>query len=299
MTEVSLKSLATLLEFDHSVVMKKFPSLVGVLLLALMVPAQAKNTIVRKVNVLAGGSGTELEISTDDPVTPSIQAVTGPDRLVIDFPNSTPATGLRNLALARGEVTGVRVALFSSAPPVTRVVVDLKMPQSYQVFPSHKSVIVKLGPPETEFEVVDVPPPAPVVPQGPRVRVSFQNGLLKVWAEKATLAEVLNEIHHQTGADIAIPSGAEQDQVIANYGPGPAEQVIAALLNGSRFNFVTVGAPDNPAKISSVILIPRTGGVTPNNVPTPYWQQQPPAQPQPRPVQPPAQPVEADAPAPQ
>ena len=140
------------------------------------------------------------------------------------------------------------------------------------MFPSHKSVIVKLGPPETEFEVVNVPPPQPVVPQGPRVRVSFRDGLLKVWAEKATLAEVLNEIHHQTGADIAIPSGAEQDQVIANYGPGPAEQVIAALLNGSRFNFVTVGAPDNPAKISSVILIPRTGGVTPSIVPAPYQQ---------------------------
>ncbi len=140
--------------------MKKVPSLVGVLLLALVFSAQAKNTIIRRVNVLAGANGTELEISTDDPVTPSIQVVTGPDRLVIDFPNSTPASSLRNLALARGEVTGVRVALFSSAPPVTRVVVDLKMPQSYQMFPSHKSVIVKLGPPETEFEVVNVPPPA-------------------------------------------------------------------------------------------------------------------------------------------
>jgi len=276
--------------------MKKLPSLVGIFLLALVFSAQAKNTIVRKVNVLAGANGTELEISTDDPVTPSIQVVTGPDRLVIDFPNSTPAGSLRNLSLARGEVTGVRVGLFSSAPPVTRVVVDLKTPQSYQMFPSHKSVIVKLGPAETEFEVVNVPPPQPVVPQGPRVRVSFRDGLLKVWAEKATLAEVLNEIHHQTGADIAIPSGAEQDQVIANYGPGPAEQVIAALLNGSRFNFVTVGASDNPAKISSVILIPRTGGVTPNNSPAPYQQQQPQARP---PQPPPPQPVEADAPDPQ
>jgi len=260
------------------------------LLLCCAFPVQAKNTTIRKVSLLAGANGTELEISTDDPVTPSIQVVTGPDRLVIDFPNSTPAVSLRNLALARGEVTGVRVALFSSAPPVTRIVVDLKMPQSYQMFPSHKSVIVKLGPPETEFEVVNVPPPAPVVPQGPRVRVSFRDGLLKVWAEKATLAEVLNEIHHQTGADIAIPSGAEQDQVIANYGPGPAEQVIAALLNGSRFNFVTVGAPDNPAKISSVILIPRTGGVS--SAPAPY-------QPPPRPPQPPPQPVQGDAPDPQ
>lgn len=259
-------------------------------LAVLLCSAYGKSVVIRKVSVLAGASGTELEIATDDAVTPSVQMVTAPDRLVIDFPNSTPASTLRNVPLARGEVTGVRVGLFSAAPPVTRVVVDLKTPQSYQVFPSHKSVIVKLGPPETAFEVVDEPAPAPVVAKGPRVRVSFRNGQLQILAEKATLAEVLNEIHRQTGADIAIPSGAEQDQVVANYGPGPAEQVIAALLNGSRFNFVTVGAPDNPAKISSVILIPRTGGVPAIN--PPYAQQQ-----AARPT--PPQPVEGDAPDPQ
>jgi len=278
--------------------MKKWFTLACVPLLAFVSLAQAANT-VRKVTLLGGASGTELEISTDEAVTPNVQAVTAPDRLVIDFPNCTPASTLRNLPLARGEVTGVRVGLFSAQPPVTRVVVDLKMPQSYQLFPSRKSVIVKLGPPETEFEVVNEPPPAPAVPQGPRVRVTFRNGQLQVWAEKATLAEVLNEIHRQTGADIAIPSGAEQDQVVANYGPGPAEQVIAALLNGSRFNFVTVGAPDNPSKISSVILIPRTGGVPNNSVPKPYWEQQPQPQTQQRPPQPPPQPVEGDAPNPQ
>jgi hypothetical protein len=276
---------------ENSAVIKTFPRPVLVLTVLLCCAlAQAKNTVIRKVSVLAGANGTELEITVDDAVTPNIQVVTGPDRLVIDFPNSTPASTLHNVPLVRGEVTGVRVGLFSAAPPVTRVVVDLKMPQSYQLFPSQKSVIVKLGPPETAFEVVNEAPPAPVVPQGPRVQVSFRDGQLKVYAEKATLAEVLNEIHHQTGADIAITSGAEQDQVIANYGPGPAEQVIAALLNGSRFNFVTVGAPDNPAKISSVILIPRTGGVGAT------------AQPQPRPTPPPQrppQPVEADAPSPQ
>jgi hypothetical protein len=168
------------------------------------------------------------------------------------------------------------------------------MPQSYQVFPSHKSVIIKLGPPETAFEVVTEPAPQPVS-QGPRVRVTFRSGKLTVWTEKATLAEVLNEIHRQTGADIAIPSGAEQEQVVANYGPGPAEQVIAALLNGSRFNFVTVGAPDNPAKISSIILMPRTGGLAPNNTPAPYQPQQQAA----TPPLPPPQPVEADTESPQ
>ena len=278
---------------------KKSPSIAWSLLIILTLAGSAsavnsKSSVIRKVSVLAGANGTELEITTDDRITPTVQVVTGPDRLVIDFPNATPASTLRNLPIRSGEVTGVRVGLFQAAPPVTRIVVDLKMPQSYQLFPTHKSVIVKLGSPETEFEVVTETPAQPV-PVQPRVRVTFRNGQLKVWAEKATLAEVLNEIHRQTGADIAIPSGAEQDQVVANYGPGPAEQVIAALLNGSRFNFVTVGDPANPAKLSSIILMPRTGGVTPNTVPAPYRQQQP----APKPTTPPPQPVEADTEAPQ
>ncbi len=280
--------------------MRKFPrSAWSFLILATLVSSayavSPGATTIRRVSVLASTNGTELEIATADPVTPNVQMITGPDRLVIDFPNATPASTLHNLPVGRGEVTGVRVGLFSAAPPVTRIVVDLKMPQTYQIFPSHNSVIVKLGPPETAFEVVTEPPLQPAA-QGPRVLVSFRNGQLKVWAEKATLAEVLNEIHRQTGADIGIPSGAEQDQVVANYGPGPAEQVIAALLNGSRFNFVTVGAPDNPSKLSSVILMPRTGGMPPPAAaPTPYRQQPQPA----TSPAPPPQPVEADTPPPQ
>ena len=70
-----------------------------------------------------------------------------------------------------------------------------------------------------ECLVIEYAPTDPAQP-APRVQVSFRNGQLKVWTEKATLAEVLNEIHRQTGADIAIPSGAEQDQVVANYEHG-------------------------------------------------------------------------------
>ena len=277
------------------------PVRAALLVFLLSALAVARVSSVRKVSLLQGTQDTELEIATDDLITPNVQVITGPDRLVIDFPNATPASTLRNLSVGSREVNGVRVALFSAAPPVTRVVVDLKMPQSYQVFPSHKSVIVKLRPPETEFEVVDETPPSPPAPPAPRLRISYLNDRLTIWAEKATLAEVLNEIHRQTGADIAIPSGAEQEQVVANYGPGPAEQVIAALLNGSRFNFVTVGDPAHPAKLASVILMPRTGGVPQSPAPVP--QRQPPAQPAPQPQTapppPPPQPVEADTPDPQ
>jgi len=82
---------------------------------------------IRRVAVLSGSQGFEVELTASEPVTPRTQVVAGPDRLVIDFPNATPGADLHNVAVNRGQVSGIRVGLFSTNPPVTRVVLDLKL----------------------------------------------------------------------------------------------------------------------------------------------------------------------------
>jgi len=47
---------------------------------------------------------------------------------------------------------------------------------------------------------------------------------------------------------------AAQEQVIVNTGLLPVREALASLLNGSRFNFIIVGADNDPAKVKSVIL---------------------------------------------
>jgi hypothetical protein len=91
----------------------------------------------------------------------------------------------------------------------------------------------------------------------PRLEVSFQNGLLSVSSHKANLSEILFAIHQRTGAEIAIPAGAEQEQVAADFGPGPASEVLAHLLNGSKFNFMILSSATNPQALDRVILSPR------------------------------------------
>ena len=227
---------------------------------------------VQQVRALGAGSNVEVEISASQPITPRVQVVASPDRLVLDFPNSTPGVALRNLTVNRGAVKAVRVGLFSANPQVTRVVVDLNAPQAYQLFPSGKTIIVKLGhaamPASASVAApVSVSTPVPMqasvvierhpVKQPPRVDVRFTSGKLSIWADRATLAEVLFEVHRKTGADIPIPAGAEQEEVVVQSGPGPARQVLAELLNGSRFDFVMVGSERDAAQLRSVILTPR------------------------------------------
>ena len=82
--------------------------------------------------------------------------------------------------------------------------------------------------------------------------------MLTIHADKATLAQVLFEVQQQTQAEIAIPAGAEQEQVIADIGPAPARDVLGELLNGSPYNFIFVG---NELALERVILTRRD----PNN----------------------------------
>src|SRR5581483_2119063 len=67
------------------------------------------------------------------------------------------------------------------------------------------------------------------------------------------------EIQKKTGADIPIPAGAGGDQVFTNIGPVPPGAALAALLNGSNFNFIMVGSDETPSQLRSVLIFPKGG----------------------------------------
>jgi len=287
---------------------------------------------IEHVVVRGTDAAMEVEIQTSGaPVAPDTQAITGPDRIVVDFPGALPAAELRALTVNRGVLKAIRKGLFFDNPPITRIVLDLAEPQSYRISTTQNAVVVKLGPasqdqskpdqakldqtkpgpakparvtpveskasekpvaPAARFQnavlmegsivsrtpvaVTSVAQPkvaavvanavpnvmapslptvseAPPPPQ-PLVIVGFQNGMLRIRADKATLAQVLFEVQRQTQAEIAIPAGAEQEQVAVDLGPAPARDVLGALLNGSKYNFVFVG---NELSLERVILTRR------------------------------------------
>jgi hypothetical protein len=290
-------------------------------------PARVQHVIVRGT-----GADIEVEIQTSGtPVAPDTQAITGPDRIVVDFPGAMPAAELRALQVNRGPLKSVRAGLFLNNPPTTRVVLDLVEPHDYHVSTAQNAIIVKLGAVGTARKSDDPPPaariqnaaletaalnqsshnqaalnktslnPAPSnqaslnqaslnqnpenriasisqTPAAPRVAsalsnpvslpavtepppppkplltVSFLNGLLSIRSDKATLAQVLYEVQRQTHAEIAIPAGAEQEQVAADLGPAPARDVLGKLLNGSPYNFIFVG---NELTLERVVLTRR------------------------------------------
>ena len=99
----------------------------------------------------------------------------------------------------------------------------------------------------------------PIAPQ-----VSYQNGQLTIVAANSTLGDILRAVKKQTGADIEIP--AATDRVVTHLGPGPARDVMAELLNGSRFNYVLLGSPEDASLLTRVVLVAKSPDTpNPNN----------------------------------
>ncbi len=263
--------------FPRIVANRLFMAALCMPLAVLALQAQAS---VRGIKILGSKDTVEIEVESSDRVVPSTQVLTGPDRLVIDFPNAVPGSQLRNQSVDRGEVKDVRFGLFQGKPPVTRIVLDLRTAQSYQVFPYGRTTIIKIvgnapyaaaavgkadapAQPRPGLVSANYTPgvaPVQVAPAPQPLIVTFHKGLLAIKSDKATLSEILLAVQQRTGAEVSIAAGAGQEKVVADIGPAPAPEVLAQLLHGSSFNFLILSAANDPKQLDRVILTPRSEG---------------------------------------
>ncbi|HVI07340.1 MAG TPA: hypothetical protein VND65_03500 [Candidatus Binatia bacterium] len=115
-----------------------------------------------------------------------------------------------------------------------------------------------------------LPPPLPSGPRGPvpqvpldampavAPQVTYEGGLLTIVAPNSTLSDILRGVRKHTSADIDIPASANE-RVVTRIGPGPARDGVAELLNGSHFNYVLLGSPQDASALVKVVLVAKTG----------------------------------------
>jgi type IV pilus secretin PilQ/predicted competence protein len=99
-------------------------------------------TVIRRVSVLRG-HGT-LDIIIEGPSAAQPFLLKNPDRLVLDFSNSVAQPSVKNIAVHTKDVLQVRVGRYQAEPPVTRIVIDLSGPHTFDVVPSANQVIVRV-----------------------------------------------------------------------------------------------------------------------------------------------------------
>jgi type IV pilus assembly protein PilQ len=95
--------------------------------------ADASRAALEKVRVAQTATGIQVEMITRGAVTPKVETLSSPSRLVVDLPNTVLATSVKRIPVSNDGVTGVRVGTDASA--TTRVVVDMTRLCKYELVP--------------------------------------------------------------------------------------------------------------------------------------------------------------------
>jgi hypothetical protein len=151
------------------------------------------------------------------------------------------------------KLTGLLVAGVLCLPAVGRADTQ-NAPTTHRVHSKKKTVVPPPLPSGTRGPVPQVPLDAiPAVAPD----VSYQDGLLTIVAPNSTLGDILRGVRKYTSADIDIPATANE-RVVTRLGPAPAREVMAELLNGSRFNYILLGSPADANALVRVVLVAKT-----------------------------------------
>jgi hypothetical protein len=115
----------------------------------------------------------------------------------------------------------------------------------------------------------ETPPPDILMPSRPSAeqlplsppQISYADGQLTITAENSTLTAIMTAIRLQMGADVELPPSASREHLVVRLGPGPAREVIAALLSWTDYDYVIQASDSDPAGIRSVLVTsrPKTG----------------------------------------
>jgi len=135
----------------------------------------AAHAILQKVNVLHDGDGVSIEMTAKGALSPRVETLSSPSRLVVDLPSTRLATSLNRIHVGSNDVNDVRVG--TDAKATTRVVVDLEHPCKYELVPGlGDKLILKLSSstvtahaqvsaPKTSVPVVTAASPQPATPK--------------------------------------------------------------------------------------------------------------------------------------
>jgi hypothetical protein len=103
---------------------------------------------VRAITATRQGGEVLVQITLTAAVKPSAEAAIHPDRIVLDFPDTTSNADIKDVAVHLNGVHRVRMGQHSRIPLITRVVVDLDQARSYMVMVDGNVITLSIGSPE-------------------------------------------------------------------------------------------------------------------------------------------------------
>lgn len=98
--------------------------------------------------------------------------------------------------------------------------------------------------------------PAPDVPASPIV--TYVGGQLTIYAENATLSQILNLLHSTMGTEVDVPAGSASERVWVHIGPGSAHKVLSDLFANTDLDYILQSSASDPNAIHTLTLSVRS-----------------------------------------
>ena len=104
-----------------------------------------KRAALQRLQVTHGEDGISIEITARGQLTPKLNTLDSPARVMLDLPNTVAATEQRHIVVDSDGVKSVRIGMDGQTPPTTRIVVDLVQACRYELVPgSNNKLVLKL-----------------------------------------------------------------------------------------------------------------------------------------------------------
>jgi type IV pilus assembly protein PilQ len=211
---------------------------------------------VSDVSVARGDGSMNIEIAGNGPLTAKAMKLSSPARLVVDIANAVPGARVRKIPVNSEDIKDVRVAQFTSEPPVTRVVVDLGSMREYELVPSGNKVVVRV---RASSSVAKAPVPMPAVKRA--------SAIAPVVASKHTAVE--NEPTQKTASKPAIAAEAKITPA-AKPVEKAATETKATESAPVEIAKATPAVESNPAKSQDFVMVePQYHPAQPQSEPDP------------------------------
>ena len=214
----------------------------------------SQNNRLEGVHVVRNAEDVEIEISSREAVTPKVDKLSSPARIVVELPATIMATSQSKIPVGDAGIKGVRIGMDGKTPPTTSVVVDLERAMSYELLPGPgnkfvlkvdtvnavaKTAPTKSGAPQIAAKPVIAVTATPKVAAAPATKTPFTSPKVaiaaapasspKVAAVAAPAANAKAPANAKAAPVVVAPVKVEAKAVPANGKPAaPANSKIAA-----------------------------------------------------------------------
>ncbi len=201
--------------------------------------AKGAPSTITSFRLIQEQAGQAVEILSTKPLVPSIQAITSPDRVVIDLPNARIEAHSKRIAVQANQITALRADQFRVDPPVARIVVDLLSPRAATWDASGNRLVIHLGqssvgadspfvaPTVVSATSTSAPPVIAVRASGP-VEISSEQGIGGNSFTAGADTTILHlssggEVHVCPGTTLGVIPSRTQHNLLLSMGSGGME----------------------------------------------------------------------------